>query len=72
MLKIWQIWKIESWSEELVDEHWTVACQPGALFFGGEGAGGRERWQGEGGQLSSSIPRQPILILPIPFKFDSY
>ena len=35
MSKISWIWKIEIWSEELVDEHQTVPCQPGALFFGG-------------------------------------
>ena len=34
MLKIWWIWKIEIWSEELKDGHQTVPYQPGALFWG--------------------------------------
>ena len=60
MLKIWWIWKIEIWSEEVVDGYQTVPYQPGALFGGG--------------QLSGSF--QSILILTIPFqyyfKFHSY
>ena len=36
LLKIWWIWKIEIWSEELVDGYHTVACQPGALIWGGQ------------------------------------
>ena len=42
MLKIWRIWKIEIWSEELVDLYQTVPYQPGALplfFWEGEGKG---------------------------------
>ena len=35
MLKIWWIWKIEIWSEELVDGYQTVPYQPGTLFGGG-------------------------------------
>ena len=35
MLKIWWIWKIEIWSEELVDGYQTVPYEPGALFGGG-------------------------------------
>ena len=35
MLKIWWIWKIEIWSEELVDGNQTVPFQPGALIWGG-------------------------------------
>ena len=34
MLKIWWIWKIEIWREELVDGPQTVPYQPGALFWG--------------------------------------
>ena len=34
MLKIWWIWKIEVWSEELVDGHQTAPYQVGALFWG--------------------------------------
>ena len=34
MLKIWWIWKIGIWSEELVDGHQKVPYQPGALFWG--------------------------------------
>ena len=34
MLKIWRIWKIEIWSEELVDGYQTVPYQPGTLFGG--------------------------------------
>ena len=34
MLKIWWIWKIEVWSENLVDGHQTVPYQAGALFWG--------------------------------------
>ena len=40
MLKIGWIWKIEIWSEELVDGHQTVPYQPGALLFSGRGGGG--------------------------------
>ena len=36
MLQIWGIWKIEIWSEELIDGHETVPYQPGALFWGGK------------------------------------
>ena len=36
MLKIWWIWKIEIWCEELVDRHQTVPYQPGALIWGGQ------------------------------------
>ena len=32
ILKIWWIWKIEIWSEELVDGYKTVPHQPGALW----------------------------------------
>ena len=32
MLKIWRIWKIEIWIEELVDGHHTVPYQPGSVF----------------------------------------
>ena len=39
MLKIWWIWKIKIWSQELVDGHQTVPYQPGALFFWGGGGG---------------------------------
>ena len=39
MLKIWWIWKIEIWSEELVDEYQTVPYQPGALIWGGQLSG---------------------------------
>ena len=39
-MKFWWIWKIEIWSEELVDGHQTVPYQPGALFLGGGGGGG--------------------------------
>ena len=35
MLKIWWIWKIEIWSEELVDGYQTVPYEPGAFFGGG-------------------------------------
>ena len=42
MLKIWWIWKIEIWSEELIDWHETVPYKTGALF--------------RGGQLSGSVP----------------
>ena len=31
MLKIWWIWKIEIWCEELVNGQQTVPYQPGAL-----------------------------------------
>ena len=48
MLKIWWIWKIEIWSEELVDGHQTVPYQPGALFFSLRG-------EGDGDQLSGSV-----------------
>ena len=59
MLKIWRIWKIEIWSEELVDGHQTaVPYQPGALFF--EGGGGKGI-----NFLVRCFP--PILILTIPF-----
>ena len=34
VLKIWWIWKIEFWSEELIDGHQTVPYKPGALFRG--------------------------------------
>ena len=40
MLKIWWIWKIEIWSEEVVDGHRIVPYQPGASFFSVEGGGG--------------------------------
>ena len=36
MWKIWRIWKIEIWSEELVDGYQTAPYQPGALFWGGQ------------------------------------
>ena len=39
MLKIWRIWKIEIWSEELVHGYQTVPYQPGALFGGGQLSG---------------------------------
>ena len=39
MLKIWSIWKIEIWSEELVDGYQTVPYQPGALCYGGQLSG---------------------------------
>ena len=39
MLKIWWIWKIEFWSEELIDGHQTVPYKPGALFRGGQLSG---------------------------------
>ena len=39
MLKIWWIWKIEIWSEELVDGYQTVPYQPGALIWGGQLSG---------------------------------
>ena len=35
MLKIWRIWKIEIWSEELEHGYQTVPYQPGTLFGGG-------------------------------------
>ena len=47
MLKIWWIWKIENWNEELVDGHQTVPYLPGALF-----------WRG---QLSGSVSNQEII-----------
>ena len=53
MLKIWWIWKIEIWSEELVDGHQTVPNQPGARFFL-RGGGGMQYFQ-------------TALILTIPF-----
>ena len=34
ILKTWWIWKVENWSEELVDGHQTVPYQPGAFFWG--------------------------------------
>ena len=34
MLKIWRIWKIEIWSEELVDGHQTVPYNLGLSFRG--------------------------------------
>ena len=40
MLKIQWIWKIEFWSEELVDGYQTVHYQPGALIWGGRLSGG--------------------------------
>ena len=39
MLKIWFIWKIEIWSEELVDGYQTVPYQPGDLIWGGQLSG---------------------------------
>ena len=36
MLKIWWFWKIEIWSEELVNRYQTVCYQPGALIWGGQ------------------------------------
>ena len=36
MLQIWWIWKIEIWSEELVNRYQTVCYQPGALIWGGQ------------------------------------
>ena len=39
MLKIWWIWKIEIWSEELVDAYQIVRYQPGALIWGGQLSG---------------------------------
>ena len=36
MLKIWWIWKIEIWREELIDGHQTVLYEPEALFRGGQ------------------------------------
>ena len=39
MLKIWWIWKIEIWSEELVDRYQTFPYQPGALIWGGQLSG---------------------------------
>ena len=36
MLKIWWFWKIEIWSEELVDGYQTVPYQPGDLIWGGQ------------------------------------
>ena len=33
---IWWIWKIEIWSEELVDGYQTVPYEPEALFRGGQ------------------------------------
>ena len=39
MLKIWWIWKIEIWREELIDGHQTVPYQSGALFLGGQLSG---------------------------------
>ena len=44
MLKIWWIWKIEIWSEELVDGYQTVPYQPGALFGGGLLSGSVSKW----------------------------
>ena len=54
MLKIWWIWKIEIWSEELVDGYQTVPYEPGALFGGG--------------LLSGSVSNF-ILIQTIPFQY---
>ena len=34
VLKIWWIWKIDIWSEELVDGHQTVPYQPKLSFWG--------------------------------------
>ena len=34
MLKIWRIWKIEIWSEELVHGYQTVLYQPGLFLEG--------------------------------------
>ena len=39
MLKIWWIWKIGIWSEELVDGYKTVAYQAGVLCCGGQLSG---------------------------------
>ena len=39
MLKIWWIWKIEIWSEELIGGYQTVSYQPDALFWGGQLSG---------------------------------
>ena len=39
MSKIWWIWKIEIWSEELIDGYQTVLYQPGALYWGGQLSG---------------------------------
>ena len=39
MLKIWWIWKIAIWSEELADGYQTVSYQPGALIWGGQLSG---------------------------------
>ena len=39
MLKIWWIWKIEIWSEELLDGHQTVPYQLGVLFWGSQLSG---------------------------------
>ena len=36
ILKIWWIWKIEIWCEELEDGYQTVPYQPGALIWGGQ------------------------------------
>ena len=52
MLKIWWIWKIEIWSEDLIDGHQIVPYEPGALF--------------RGGQLSGSV-LNPFKSLTIPF-----
>ena len=54
MLKIWWIWKIEIWSEEVVDGYQTVPYEPGALFGGG--------------LLSGSVSNSN-LILTIPFQY---
>ena len=40
MLKIWWIWKIEIWSENLVDGLQTVPYKPGAPSFFFFGVGG--------------------------------
>ena len=41
MLKIWWIWTIEIWCEELhvVDGYQTVPYQPEALIWGGQQSG---------------------------------
>ena len=39
MLKVWWIWKIEIWCEELVGGYQTVSYQPGALISGGQLSG---------------------------------
>ena len=39
MLKTWWTWKIEIWSEELVDGYQTVPYQPEALMSGGQLSG---------------------------------